>query len=254
MRCRLIDTGYNHPFLNMAIDEALLESSLPVLRFYRWKPPGLSIGYFQNHQQIDKEFCRKNNIDIVRRLTGGNAVLHDDELTYSFIIDEVHMPESVTDSYKEISRAILFALNSLGLDARMNEDVKKEQRSDVCFKDPSWYEILVDEKKIVGSAQKRIDKKLLQHGAILLGIDIPKYCMCFKRCDDLLIDNLKNRMTAVNLERDPVTYSEMKQEMIRGFEKLGFELVEDQMTDEEIKRAEALARDKYSTETWNTRF
>jgi len=88
MQLRVIDTGYKNAFMNMAIDEALLTSKLPVLRFYRWKPAGLSLGYFQDINKIDVEQCKKLGIDVVRRLTGGDAVLHDKELTYSFIIGE----------------------------------------------------------------------------------------------------------------------------------------------------------------------
>ena len=86
MNWRLIDTNFNTGSLNMSIDEALLASKQPVLRFYRWKPACLSIGYFQSTQIINSK--KLNDVDIVRRLTGGNAVLHDKELTYSVIIED----------------------------------------------------------------------------------------------------------------------------------------------------------------------
>ena len=101
MKFRLIDTGYNDAFYNMAVDQALLKlSKVPTLRFYTWKPAAVSLGYFQNISDINLEYCKRNNISVVRRITGGKAVFHDKELTYSFIIDKDKVPESVVNSYK----------------------------------------------------------------------------------------------------------------------------------------------------------
>ena len=243
MNFRLIDTGYNTPAMNMAIDEALLISELPVLRFYGWKPAGLSIGYSQPIKDV------KQDVPIVRRLTGGNAVLHDKELTYSFIIDEDKMPHDVVESYKEISRGLLQGLENLGLNAYMNKEVEKEKKSAVCFHDPSWYEILVDGKKIIGSAQRRIDGKLLQHGAVLIDADIEKYCSLFN--EDML-EKVKARMTSIRQEGVEADYDKVKQAMIKGFEAIGLEFIEDELTEGEIKLAKEL-EDKYSSDEWNLR-
>lgn len=250
---RLIDTKYNTPSMNMAIDEALLGSKKPVLRFYGWKPAGLSIGYFQSTQVINVEECRKREVDIVRRLTGGNAVLHDKELTYSVIIDEKEMPSSVVESYKAISKGLLQGLRNLGLKAAMNEDVKKEEKSAVCFNDPSWYEIVVNGKKIVGSAQKRIDGKILQHGAVLIEADVEKYCSLFNNCSEELINKVKQRMTSINDELGmKKSYGEVKGAMIKGFEKeLKIEFEESGLTSEEKNKAEKLEKTKYSAKEWN---
>ena len=200
MRFRLIDTGLNKPSMNMAIDEALLTSKLPVLRFYGWKPAGLSIGYFQSTKNFNLKNLKKHNVDLVRRPTGGNAVLHDKEVTYSFIIDEKEMPKSIVESYKMISKGLLQGLKNLGLNAAMNENVEKGEKSAVCFNDTSWYEIIVNGKKIVGSAQKRVNGKLLQHGAILIDTDVEKYCSLFNNCNKELINKVKQRMTSINDE------------------------------------------------------
>jgi len=252
MKLRLIDTKYNNPYFNMAVDEALLTSKLPVLRFYGWKPAGLSIGYFQSVKDFNFENIKKNNVKLVRRLTGGNAVLHDKELTYSFIIDEDKMPKSVVESYKGISEGLLNGLRNLGLKAAMNEDVKKEQKSAVCFNDPSWYEILVDGKKIVGSAQKRVNGKLLQHGAVLIDADVEKYCSLFNDYGKELVSKVKKRMTSVNSElNSKKSYDDVKKAMIKGFTSLGFEFVEDELSEEEVKLAKELEKNKYSKENWN---
>jgi len=180
MKIRFIDTKSNNAYMNMAIDEALLTSKHPVLRFYTWKPAALSIGYFQKTKLLDKKNIKKHKVDLVRRLTGGNAVLHDKELTYSFIIDEKLMPKSIISSYKKISSGLLQGLMNINLKPTLNTKVKKQEKSPVCFNDPSWYEILVNKKKIIGSAQKRINKKILQHGSILLNINTKKYLSLFK--------------------------------------------------------------------------
>ena len=251
MQLRLIDSKENNAFMNMAIDEALLASRLPVLRFYSWNPAALSIGYFQSIRDFNLDNLKKHNIDLVRRLTGGDAVLHDKELTYSFIIGESLMPESVTDSYKIISKGILLALKSLGIKAEMNEEVDKNKKTAICFNNPSWYELTVNNKKIVGSAQKRVDGKLLQHGAILLDIGIEKLASLFKTKTD--INKLKNKITSINQEsKNKITYDQLAEAMEEGFKKnLKAKLIKGTLADQEIKAAKKLAKEKYSTKEWN---
>lgn len=253
MKFRLIDTGYNNAFVNMAIDEALLTSKLPVLRFYQWKPAGLSIGYFQSTKNFNLGNLKKYDIKLVRRLTGGNAVLHDKELTYSFIIDEKKMPESIIDSYKFISKGLLQGLKNLGLKAIMNKDVEKGKKSAVCFNDTSWYEVVVNGKKIIGSAQKRVNGKLLQHGAVLIDIDVEKYCSLFSNCSTQLINSIRERMTSINDElNEKVAYDDVKKEIKKGFEeKLNIKFKLSGLTEKETALAAELERNKYATKEWN---
>lgn len=254
MKFRLIDAGYSSPAMNMAIDEALLTSKLPVLRFYGWKPAGLSIGYFQSVKSFNFESLKKHNIELVRRLTGGNAVLHDKEITYSFIIGEEEMPKSVIESYKIISKGLLDGLKNLGLKAAMNDEVEKGEKSAVCFNDPSWYEILVNGKKIAGSAQKRVNGKILQHGAILIDVDVEKYCSLFKNCTDSLIEKLRKRVTSINLEVR-ADYNQVKEAIRKGFETaLEIEFQESQLNQEEMDLAVKLDKEKYSKDEWNLKF
>ncbi len=254
MKFRLIDTQYNNAFINMAIDEALLTSKLPVLRFYGWKPAGLSIGYFQSIKDFNLKNLKKHKIDLVRRLTGGNAVLHDKELTYSFVIDENQMPKSIIESYKIISKGLLHGLKNLGLNAVMNENVEKKEKSTICFNHPSWYELLVNKKKIIGSAQKRVNGKLLQHGAVLIDVDIEKYCSLFNNYDKELVSKVKGRMTSINEElNNKRGYNDVKQAMKKGFEKEGSEFKESALTEKEFYLAKKLERNKYSTDKWNLR-
>ena len=180
MNYRLIDNGYNDAFYNMAVDEALLRlSKIPTLRFYAWKPAAVSLGYFQNTDDIGLGFCKKNNISVVRRITGGKAVFHDKELTYSFVTDGKRVPKSVIDSYKLISKAVLIALNNLGVNAKFKDKNIRKSKTAVCLNNPSWYEIIAENKKIAAAAQTRKNKKLLQHGPILINVNYEKLCSIF---------------------------------------------------------------------------
>ncbi len=253
MHWRLIETGPKNGAMNMAIDEALIISEEPVLRLYRWKPPCLSIGYFQAISQINTKECKRNGIDIVRRPTGGNAVLHDNELTYCVVINEKYMPDSIIESYKTISKGLLEALKMIGLKAKMNRDIKKQEKSAICFNDPSWYEIIVNNKKIIGSAQKRMNGKILQHGAILIDIDIKKYCCLFSGFNKKLIERVKNRMTSINNELNKkISYRDIKNATIKGFKKaLDIKFKRSRLTKKEKLLAEKLYKKKYSKRNWN---
>jgi lipoate-protein ligase A len=170
----------------MAIDEqlltqALLPGAVPVLRFYSWDPPAVSLGRFQRRETaVDAEACRRTGVEIVRRITGGRAVLHNAELTYSIVSPEKNplFPPDVIGAYKVIAAGLLAGLRNLGIPAelvtRTNRHaglVKKDTRDPSCFSSPSWYEIVVAGKKIVGSAQRRIPGAFLQHGSILIKHD-----------------------------------------------------------------------------------
>jgi lipoate-protein ligase A len=170
----------------MATDEDLLALAqagdrVPVLRFYTWHPPAVSIGRFQRIEEaVDAEACRRLGIDIVRRVTGGRAVLHDRELTYSIIsrTDTALFPPDVLGTYKVIAAGLLTGFRNLGIPAEMVSHgsrtgslVNKHDRDPSCFSSPSWYEIIVKGRKIVGSAQRRLSSAFLQHGSILISYD-----------------------------------------------------------------------------------
>ena len=269
MRWRLIQDDYHNAYTNMAIDETLLQSNIPVLRFYRWRPPAISIGYFQKLEgEIDLEECRKRGIDYVRRITGGKAVLHDKELTYSLVISQDSMPGSVIESYKIISKAILIAFGNLGLKAEMNpaplsggrvnikrcgvkEEVKRSRKSPLCFNDPSYYEIIVNDKKIVGSAQVRKNGKILQHGSILIDFDIEKMCSLFKAVDR--VSQLRERVTSLNDELGKRTeFEDLAFMLKKGFEEnFDVKLIPDELTRKESILVQEIAATKFSTREWN---
>ncbi|MCP4254078.1 MAG: lipoate--protein ligase family protein [Candidatus Scalindua sp.] len=238
-----IDTGFNNAFTNMAIDEVLLSSRVPILRFYQWEPCAVSIGRYQDLDDIDLEYCTENSIDVVRRITGGKAVLHENELTYSFIIDKEMMPRSIIESYKIISSAIIQGLRTLGLNPEMNSSKVENRDNPVCFREPSFNELTINRKKFVGSAQVRKKGKLLQHGSILTGIDSEKYSSCFKEKPEA--DDLRKR----------ITYIDISEEKLKSAIKHGFSgyfntgMNERNLCDREISEADELAKIKYRLET-----
>ena len=242
-----IDTDHNNAFINMAIDEVLLSSNVPVLRFYQWKPNAVSIGRFQNINDIDKDYCNKNKIDVVRRITGGKTVLHEHELTYSFIIDKNKLPRSIVESYNIISNALIRGLQILGLNPKMNKAEIVNKDNPVCFQEPSFNEIVINDKKVVGSAQVRVKGKLLQHGSILTGIDNKKQSNCFIHKPE--IDELSKRISYINY---PVT--ELKEAMKSGFLKyFNTKLKDRDLSSTELLTAGNLAREKYLSMEWTKR-
>ena len=183
---RYLDTGPAPGSDNMAMDEKLLAEAVkgcavPILRFYTWDPPAVSLGRFQEvASSVNLAACRKHGIDIVRRITGGRAVLHRHELTYSVIapVDNHLFPNDVLGTYKVLAAGLLAGFVRLGVPAEMVSPsgeragmVNRDRSEPACFSSPSWYEILVHGRKIVGSAQRRLAGAFLQHGSILIDYD-----------------------------------------------------------------------------------
>ncbi|TXC92334.1 lipoate--protein ligase family protein [Metabacillus litoralis] len=269
---RYIDSGKCSPAFNMALDEALLEwhsegKIPPTIRFYGWNPATLSIGYFQKvEKEIDLDAVQKYGLGFVRRPTGGRGVLHDQELTYSVIVSEEHpeMPKTVTEAYRVISEGILEGFKNLGLDAyfaipRTDEEKQglKSPRSAVCFDAPSWYELVVEGRKVAGSAQTRQKGVILQHGSILLDLDEDMLFDLFKYPNDRVKERMqrafKSKAVATNTLREkPVTIEEAKKAFKEGFEKgLHIDLEPYVLTSDEIAYVNNIAKKKYESDEWN---
>ena len=271
---RFIDSGRRDPAFNMALDEALLywhsENKIPpTIRFYGWNPPTLSVGYFQNiEKEINLDAVKKHGLGFVRRPTGGRGVLHDQELTYSVIVSEEHpeMPKTVTEAYRVISEGILEGFRELGLDAyfaiprtEKEKQSLKNPRSSVCFDAPSWYELVVEGRKVAGSAQTRQKGVILQHGSILLDLDEDKLFDLFIYKNDRLRErmqrNFKQKAVAINeLAKEKITIEEASNAFKKGFEKgLNIHLEPYELTEEETEFVADLARTKYAADEWNYR-
>ncbi|WP_075982279.1 lipoate--protein ligase family protein [Bacillus massilinigeriensis] len=267
-----IDSGNCSPFYNMALDEALLDwhshgEIPPIIRFYGWDPPTLSIGYFQKvEKEINLEAVKQNNLGFVRRPTGGRGVLHDHELTYSVIVTEEHpnMPKTVTEAYKVISEGILRGFQNLGLDAYFavpktdqEKDALKSPKSAVCFDAPSWYELVVEGRKVAGSAQTRQKGVILQHGSILLDLDEEKLFSLFNYPNEQVRERMqkgfKDKAIAINdLSSRRIEIGEAKIAFKKGFEEgLNLELEPYVLTKEQNIYVHKLAKEKYENEDWN---
>ena len=231
-----IDSGPNLGVYNMALDEELLARAQagedrPVLRLYAWQPPAVSLGRFQKSETaVNAEACKRLGIDVVRRITGGRAVLHEKELTYSIIArtDDPLFPRTVLGTYKVIAAGLLAGLRNLGIPAeivsrgsRHAERVDKNAKAAACFSSPSWYEILVDGRKIVGSAQRRVTGAFLQHGSLLIDYDPEREAEVIPGgCAGEVVTCIRRE-----LGRD-VPLDEVKQAFVRGFrEALGIEFI-----------------------------
>ncbi len=183
---------------NMARDLAMMEIAKKgdaALRLYGWKVPTLSLGKFQKLEEINVKVVEEQGFEMVRRPSGGRAVLHMDELTYAVVLPEAYLSKSVIKSYMEISKALVNGLKELGLNVYMARERSKERYTDfaACFATTSLHEIMIDGKKLVGSAQTRKDGVILQHGSIPLHSHIEEYVKCFN-LDDSKADLLKRRL------------------------------------------------------------
>lgn len=267
-----INSGPCSPSYNMAMDEALLDWHSeglipPVIRFYEWNPATLSIGYFQSvEKEIDMEAVKRLGLGFVRRPTGGRGVLHEHELTYSVIVKESYpsMPATVTEAYRVISEGLLLGFQHLGLDAYFSVPNTEEQKenlkkpkSAVCFDTPSWYELVVEGKKVAGSAQTRQKGVILQHGAILLDLDEDKLIQTFKFASESVRDRVRKSLSqkAISINKiipKPITIEECKTAFKKGFaDALDIELVEYQLTGEQQDYVKELEATRYAKDEWN---
>ncbi|KIL44376.1 lipoate--protein ligase family protein [Jeotgalibacillus soli] len=269
---RFIDSGYAAPAFNMALDEALLDwhsegKIPPTIRFYGWDPATLSIGYFQRvEKEINMEEVKRLGLGFVRRPTGGRGVLHEQELTYSVIVSEEHkdMPKTVTEAYRVISEGILKGFHHLGLDAyfsipRTDEEKNslKDPRSAVCFDAPSWYELVVEGRKVAGSAQTRQKGVILQHGSILLDIDEDKLFSLFIYSNDRVRDRMKSafkgKAVAINdMVSSKISIEQAKNAFYKGFEEgLSVNLEPYTLTREELDYVHQIVERRYGNDEWN---
>ncbi|WP_145424618.1 lipoate--protein ligase family protein [Staphylococcus haemolyticus] len=265
-----INTGSHDPYYNMAMDEALLNFVSrgeidPVVRFYTWNPATLSVGYFQRlKKEIDIDKVNEKGFGLVRRQTGGRGVLHDKELTYSVIVSEEHpnMPSTVTEAYRVISEGLLEGFKLLGFEAyfaipRSKEEREKlkQPRSAVCFDSPSWYELVVEGRKIAGSAQTRQKGVILQHGSLLQDVNVDELFDMFIFKNDRLKDKMKkafvDKAVAINDISDRhISIEEMEKAFEEGFKKgLNIEFKPLTLSDEQIKEVKEL-EEKYRSDEW----
>lgn len=263
---RLLKTPPAHGAWNMALDEAILEAvghnqSLPTLRLYAWEPACLSLGYAQPFTDVDFPRLQVRGWELVRRPTGGRAVLHTDELTYSVIapLNEPRVAGTVLESYRRLANALVEALNLLGLRVDLNENSTSPHSAPsnpVCFEVPSTYEITVWGKKLIGSAQARRKEGVLQHGSLPLTGDLTRILQVLAFPDEksrmLAAERLLKRATTVEAALEhQVSWDEAAGAVVTAFGTvLALNLRPGHLTPDEKHRTEELVRVKYGHPSW----
>jgi lipoate-protein ligase A len=254
--------------MNMAIDEAITEGVRdgrvpPTLRFYAWEPACLSLGYAQPVSDVDFSCLAARGWEVVRRLTGGRAILHTDELTYSIAvpIDEPRVAGGVVESYRRLSRGLMLGLDQLHAPVQSNKsaDGARGFKGPVCFEVPSDYEITANGRKLLGSAQTRRGEVVLQHGALPLTGDLSRICDVLSFESEMDRGKAKQRVLAraITLEEAlgrRISMARAVGALMTGFaEALNLEFEEASLSEMEMARAEELRATKYTTKEWTHR-
>jgi len=242
---------------NMALDEAILLAhsaglTVPTLRLYRWSPPAVSIGLLQRIEDVNERACRQFGFDIVRRPSGGGAVLHQHEVTYAVVVDGRVCPEgsSVMATYRWLAKGLIAGLRKLGVEASLpnsNDQSRLPPQSfaSFCFARASVADLTVDGLKLGGSAQARRRHFLLQHGSIPLRLDIEAIERVFG------LSGRKEFTCLEEVTKRRVSPYEFVEALVAGFsEALGISFTVSGLTTAELRLAKILFQQKYSTEEW----
>lgn len=261
----IMDTGPQDAYTNMAVDEALLEGQIrggppPTIRFYTWRPPAISLGYTQKIETIDLASCRLSGIDVVRRITGGRAILHEDDLTYSIAAGEDNpvVQGTLMDTYRKISQALLSGLHKLGVQAAYSPgDGDAYGGGAACFAASSRYELTVSGKKLIGSAQRRKQGAVLQQGSLPLRDTSKRLFSLLRFADpeqrDLAHERYLKRATSLSeaLCRQ-VSFSDVAAALLDGMTgAFQIEMAPGHLHADEIASAERLRSSRYASPGWN---
>ncbi|RMF97599.1 MAG: lipoate--protein ligase family protein [Candidatus Schekmanbacteria bacterium] len=262
-RWRLIDSGAADSYFNMAADEYLMhfskEEEIPTLRFYEWKPSGISVGYNQKVKLfLDVDYINSCGFQWVRRITGGETVFHHNDQTYSVAIPANMLPQPKTKSlYFFIHMMIAEALKRLDIDvddllpSNRNPNIKFYN----CFVSKSDYELSWKRRKFVGSAQKRSKGVFLQHGAIMLDVDYFHLDRIFLKEGNLPIrgiEKLKENLCGLReICGEVIDRKRLKTEITRTFERYGIKFIKKPFSKEEIDEINLIKNSKYSLPEWN---
>ena len=268
-RWRVIVSDAQDGATNMAIDEAIARAVatgdvLPTLRFYTWSPPCLSLGYGQPASDVDSKQIAARGWHLVRRLSGGRAILHTDELTYSVAVpaDDSRVAGSIVESYQRLSQGLMHGLTQMGASVRSEQADRVAHRfkGPVCFEVPSDYEITMNGRKLIGSAQtRRSAQAILQHGTLPLTGELERICSVLTFQSEAARRTARTRVLerAITLEEGlgrPVSFTEAAEALQAGFAAaLNLTFIAGMLTADEQSKAAALRANKYATDAWTFR-
>jgi lipoate-protein ligase A len=259
---RFIDTGVQDAALNMAIDEAILIHHLrdevpPTLRVFRWKQAAISLGRFQNvEREIEQERCLERGVALVRRPTGGRAVYHQDEFTYSIVIGKRDgVPAGIVAAYAYLSQGLLAALRLLGVRAEISDERVKKHPSAACFASSTQADLTSGGFKLVGSAQVWKEDVLLQQGSLPLEDRASDFFDLLHYADDetrqQALAMYHTQTTPLHTFAPSASWDDVARAFRQGFnEILGHEFVEDELSTSEWEMARQLVHDKYNQIAW----
>lgn len=270
MECRLIEHNSTDGVWNMAVDETLLknaenEDSLPVLRLYGWSPDCLSLGLSQPAGDVDLEVLRERRIDLVRRPTGGSAVFHGEELTYSIAAPANHplVSGGVLESYERLAQGLIAILRSLGLRPVADgagAGLDRKVREPVCFAVPGRFEITVEGRKVIGSAQARRRLAVLQHGSLPLNPHYEQVVDILRYPDEESREKARQKLRdgSVSLQAlvgYPPDWRKVRDAFVDAFaQTFDITFLPSELSGSEKAHAQKLMTEKYGASSWTMRF
>ncbi len=263
---RFLDTGKGSAFFHMALDEAIFDAvrcgeSPPTMRLYCWDIPSITLGFSQNANAVlDLDRCERHGIPVTRRLTGGRAVLHVDESTYSLFgaVDDPVFGGALADTYRSVSRMLIDALAGVGLRPEWSRGTLTEENAGVgaapCFCSASRYEITLEGRKLVGSAQRRMGGHFIQQGSILTGPGHERIVDYQANASDS--DRLRKELAKKSVDLSSVMGHPVEREMVCTLlaESLartaGIEVNHDEPSPRELECAYRLIETRYASKGW----
>ena len=259
---RFLNTQVQDAALNMAIDEAVLLRHLeghvpPTLRVFRWSQPSISLGRFQRvEREIDLALCEEQGVALVRRPTGGRAVYHRDEFTYSFISSRAyHVPSGIVAAYAYLAQGLIAAMNYLGVHAELSDGRVSKQPSAACFASSTQADLTSDGFKLIGSAQVWKDEALLQQGSLPLDDRSAEFYALLRFPDESAragaLARYREKTTPLRTFAPHVTWDDVARAFLVGFRSaLQVDFQPGELSSEEWALARQLATEKYSKLTW----
>jgi lipoate-protein ligase A len=253
---RLLNMGKSSAAMNMAVDEAILlaqkEQPNPTLRFYEWSSPAFSFGYFQDiASEVDVEACRADDIELVKRMTGGGIVVHGWELTYTLILPRAAAEMGISEAYRCIGQSLVKAFQKLGVSAQCYAACpdSPETAPNICLTNPAEHDVMSDDKKLAGVSVRRNRDGMMFQGYISLDMP-PSFILKRVSKDPEIQQSVREKSTAINVGERLITRDALIQAVCETFE-IGIAFNAGELSMMERAQAETLFETKYATAAWN---